>query len=235
MGKREAVLAARENKMNGYYHHSYEEEKMFFKLFLEGNARLDDTTLPISYYADIIGPTPIRAMRNSLICLITLVCRRAADYGIDTELCFSLSDYYINEVEKASSKPELQGLKEEVLTHYSDLIKEHRLKEYSQPVTRAVYYITRHIYEPLRVKEIAGHLGFNTNYLSSLFKKETGKAMSAFIRTEKLKNARELLASGMEVTKVADVIGYGSLSYFSADFKKEFGISPSKYPERDCI
>lgn len=45
-----------------------------------------------------------------------------------------------------------------------------------------------------------------------------------------MNKAAELLKSGKyNVSEVADITGFGTLSHFSVSFKKYFGVNPSEY------
>jgi signal transduction histidine kinase/DNA-binding response OmpR family regulator/ligand-binding sensor domain-containing protein len=58
----------------------------------------------------------------------------------------------------------------------------------------------------------------------------TGENPNVFFKTYKLNRAAELLAEGKyNISEVADMTGFATLSHFSASFKKQFGKSPSKY------
>ena len=51
-----------------------------------------------------------------------------------------------------------------------------------------------------------------------------------FFRTYKLNRASELLKEGVyNISEVADMTGFSTLSHFSACFKKQFGITPSRF------
>jgi AraC-like DNA-binding protein len=53
----------------------------------------------------------------------------------------------------------------------------------------------------------------------------------AFIRSIRLHRAAHMLQEGnMTVTDIAEHTGFGSTSYFSKCFQKEFGCKPSEYP-----
>ncbi|MDD2727000.1 MAG: response regulator, partial [Proteiniphilum sp.] len=58
----------------------------------------------------------------------------------------------------------------------------------------------------------------------------TGENPNVFFKKYKLNRAAELLSEGKyNISEVADMTGFATLSHFSASFKKHFGKSPSKY------
>ena len=58
----------------------------------------------------------------------------------------------------------------------------------------------------------------------------TGENPNVFFKTYKLNRAAELLSEGIyNISEVADMTGFATLSHFSASFKKQFRESPSKY------
>jgi AraC-like DNA-binding protein len=58
----------------------------------------------------------------------------------------------------------------------------------------------------------------------------TGNNPNAFFRTYKLNRAAELLREGkLNISEIAGITGFSTLSHFSASFKAQFGISPSEY------
>jgi len=58
----------------------------------------------------------------------------------------------------------------------------------------------------------------------------TGENPNVFFKTYKLNRAAELILEGKyNTSEIADMTGFSTLSHFSVSFKKQFGISPSKY------
>ncbi len=58
----------------------------------------------------------------------------------------------------------------------------------------------------------------------------TGINPNTFFKMYKLNRATELLAEGKyNISEIADITGFSTLSHFSASFKKQFGVSPSEY------
>jgi DNA-binding response OmpR family regulator len=58
----------------------------------------------------------------------------------------------------------------------------------------------------------------------------TGNNPNVFFKTYKLNRAAELLAEGKyNISEIADITGFSTLSHFSTSFKKQFGASPSEF------
>jgi AraC-like DNA-binding protein len=58
----------------------------------------------------------------------------------------------------------------------------------------------------------------------------TGENPNVFFKTYKLNRAAELLLDGNNnISEIADITGFSTLSHFSVSFKKQFGVSPSAY------
>jgi signal transduction histidine kinase/ligand-binding sensor domain-containing protein/DNA-binding response OmpR family regulator len=58
----------------------------------------------------------------------------------------------------------------------------------------------------------------------------TGMTPNEFFKTYKLNRAAELILEGKyNISEIADITGFSTLSHFSVSFKKHFGISPSDY------
>ncbi|MDE5622460.1 MAG: helix-turn-helix transcriptional regulator, partial [Alistipes sp.] len=61
----------------------------------------------------------------------------------------------------------------------------------------------------------------------------TGENPGIFFRTYKLNRAAELLAEGKHtVSEIADITGFSTLSHFSKNFKKQFGVAPSDFHKK---
>lgn len=56
-----------------------------------------------------------------------------------------------------------------------------------------------------------------------------GQTPSEFIRSVRLKRGAQLLEQGLPVAEVANMVGFGTTSYFTKSFQDEFGVKPSRY------
>lgn len=101
---------------------------------------------------------------------------------------------------------------------------------YSSPIRSAVRYMEAHFARSLTLPDVAAHAGLSAEYLSRLFKEETGVKFVVYLNNLKLKHALHLLeTTNLKVYEVAEQVGYSNLSYFSTVFKKNFGQNPFDY------
>lgn len=119
--------------------------------------------------------------------------------------------------------------------HVLDKAAEHiqLLNEKQSLIDRIQAYVLQNIDHELTREEISQYVFLTPDYVSKLFKKETGMSISDFILREKIKLAKELLAkTNLPVSKVADSIGYSNFSYFAKIFRKECQVSPLDFRKK---
>lgn len=100
-------------------------------------------------------------------------------------------------------------------------------------VEQAVQLIREHYREDINISTVAGELEISEGYLSRVFKKETDYTFTSYLTLYRMKIAMNLLKDcRVKVYEVAEQVGYSDTAYFSAQFKKVTGISPSEYQDR---
>jgi YesN/AraC family two-component response regulator len=113
-----------------------------------------------------------------------------------------------------------------------DFVKEQRdeVDMSHTPFGRAADFIKRNLTDDLDCGKIAAHVSLNPDYLTRLFKKETGLSVSEYVIREKLRLAADLLVSTrLSIGDIADRIGYLNPAHFSSTFKKHYKCSPQDY------
>jgi len=106
--------------------------------------------------------------------------------------------------------------------------------DHTQSVTdKAKAYIHEHLAEDISRDDIASHVYLNPDYLTRIFKKETGMSVSDYVLQQRLTLAAGLLAqSELPVSAIASKVGYANFSHFSRMFKKYLSLSPLEYRSR---
>ena len=81
---------------------------------------------------------------------------------------------------------------------------------------------------PWTIAELARHAGVSRRSFTAQFHRLYGVGASEYLRTSRLKSAREaLLHQGLSVTEAAYAVGYGNPANFSTAFRRHFGYAPS--------
>ncbi|MEK9196754.1 helix-turn-helix transcriptional regulator [Ureibacillus sp. FSL E2-3493] len=83
--------------------------------------------------------------------------------------------------------------------------------------------------EPITIQEIASQLGIERRRFAYLFERHTGLSPIQYLTEIRIRRAKVLLQSGYSVAEVAEKVGYVDHFYFSRVFKKQTGMSPSKF------
>lgn len=91
-------------------------------------------------------------------------------------------------------------------------------------------YIAQFYMRPLKVEEVAAHVGLHPNYAMSIFRQAVGSTLVGYITQHRILHAQRLLAtSDARITAVAMTSGFSSMSRFNAAFFKRCGCSPRQY------
>lgn len=98
-------------------------------------------------------------------------------------------------------------------------------------VTKAKEYVyNNYTDEELSLDSVCQVLGLSNSYFSTIFKKETGNSFIGYLTEFRMERAARLLIETNEKSYViAKNVGYTAPNYFSYVFKRQFGVSPSKY------
>lgn len=92
-------------------------------------------------------------------------------------------------------------------------------------------YIHAHIHTMTSLTQLCDVFGYEYSHISKIFSKTTSQSLGSYFRFQRLETARSLLFEGKSVTEVASSLNYASVYSFSLAFKKQYGVSPSKYRE----
>ena len=89
--------------------------------------------------------------------------------------------------------------------------------------------LVEHLDGPPTLAELARTAGFNETKLKGAFRARFGAPVFAYLRRIQMEEARRLLQlRDLNVTEVAQRVGYANASKFAAAFRRQFGVSPSE-------
>jgi len=100
--------------------------------------------------------------------------------------------------------------------------------------------IKKHLHDnfhkEISLEELSKLFHFSAPYISFLFKSTTGENYMDFLRRIRMEKAKEYLEKGeLKIYEIANNIGYSDYKYFTLQFKKLYGMSPSEYRENRLV
>ncbi len=127
-----------------------------------------------------------------------------------------------------SSIPNLRDWVTDALTLYEECIRS--CADQDAAVTTVKNYIRSHLDENLTRESLAAMVYLTPDYLSHLFKRETGFSLTNYIIYERIEEAKRLLAgTSQNISDIATRCGFQNISYFSKQFRRFTGVTPREF------
>ncbi len=175
---------------------------------------------------------PLRNMKNYCIIMNTLFRKAAENGGVQPIHLDKLSSALAVEIEQVSRLADIPSLMREIFSSYCRLVQNHSMKNYSSIVQKTILFIESDLSANLTLSSLANVLNVSGGYLSTIFKKETGKTVTEYIRDRRIKQAAYLLCTTqLQIQTIAQHCGIMDVQYFSKIFKKQTGKTPKEYRE----
>ncbi len=150
---------------------------------------------------------------------------QALKLGVDDYILKPISKKDIEEVlRKLIQKMEQDAVLEEVIGISSS--------ESEETVIESM--MVKHQYDPdFSLKRLSELLGYSSNHLSSIFKKQYGMTFQDYLIHTRIEKAKRLiLTTDYKNYEIADEVGFKDVNYFGSRFKKIVGMSPKQYKEQ---
>lgn len=110
------------------------------------------------------------------------------------------------------------------LTRFVDLKKE------SAAYNKILYYLQEHIRDVLTIEDICHDNLIGRSQLQKLFREQNHCGVIELFSQMKVDFARQLIRENqMNFTQISEFLGYSSIHYFSRQFKKISGMTPTEY------
>ncbi len=104
----------------------------------------------------------------------------------------------------------------------------------SLQVRQILAYIRKNYASQITLEQIAQQVGLARSTCCREFKKQMGCTLFEYILNVRLQEAsRLLLTSNLSITEIALCCGFNNGSYFTKEFKKKTGFSPSVYRQKN--
>lgn len=103
-------------------------------------------------------------------------------------------------------------------------------KIHNHTIRMAIDFINQNYKESIGLQDIAAVTHVTENYISTLFREETGMNFLQYLSIVRINKALPLLReSGMNITEIASATGFPTPGYFTKVFRRFIGKTPSEY------
>ena len=230
------LLTQRES---GRTHTPYETEQLFYGCIQSGDVastrQMMQHLLAQTVVAGKLSGDPLRQMKYWAVCCITLATRAAIAGGLDETTAFNLSDESIRAVDAKTAPQDILPFLQKLCLELTGLVAQSRSQRaYPPAVRKAIHYIHANLHSKLTVGVLAEICGLSPDYLGALFKSCVGQPLGKYLRTERLKAAKQMLMQSQNSTsEIAYLLGFCSESYFIKCFREFFGCTPGEMRKKN--
>lgn len=97
-------------------------------------------------------------------------------------------------------------------------------------VNRIIDYMKENVQTKLKLKDIAVYLSYSVPRICSIFKKTMGTTILNYFTRLRIQKAKQLMAeTDMSLREISEYLDFDTPQYFSLQFKKIIGQTPSQY------
>lgn len=177
-------------------------------------------------------PDSLRNAKNYGVIMNTLLRKAAEQGGVHPMYLDRVSSDFAARIEQMSSLSQNSQLMCDMFRTYCRLVRRHTLVQFSPVVQKTVLLIDSDLAADLSLASLARHQNVSPGYLSAIFRRDTGKTLSEYIREKRIRHAIFLLTTThQQIQAVAAQCGIVDVQYFSRIFKKFTGKTPKEYRE----
>lgn len=162
--------------------------------------------------------------------IVHAVKRIAARHGAPWEsICPSSAPIHV-ELLRQETIADMRAWFAALFASFAEALMKAGREKYREEVRKLIVYMKSHYADNLSLNGAAAIAGMSPSYLSSIFKRETGRSFVEFLTAIRMEKAAELLCrTDLPSYLIAEKVGYDNINYFGRAFKKEKGVSPSQY------
>lgn len=195
------------------------------------HTELGTKNAPWEYIALGVEGIQFRSPETNALCSYSLYRLRGENRDI-----FSYLGFLVQEAreKKCHYEAVCQNLAELLLLCISRATRQEVFAAPTQKVSRECrlveQYINDHYAQDISLETLSSLVHLNKYYLVHAFKSYKGLSPINYLLQKRVEEARHLLdTTNVPITKIAEITGFSSQSYFSQSFKRMTGLSPNAY------
>jgi len=188
---------------------------MLHKQTVESNICSYEEIIQVCYKLVIAAKSVLnsRSVEKELIEDEIMLLEQIKDFEQLESLFNWIKDYFKNIFEVAKSKDK---------------------RKYNSIINYIVENIEKNYMSDIELNNIAKKLFLSANYLSTLFKKETGVSFKSYLTNHRLQKAKELLLDPhYKIYQIANIVGYENEEYLCRLFKNNYGVTCKEFRDNN--
>lgn len=135
--------------------------------------------------------------------------------------------------EKLKNADQVQHWVQGIISDFCSQISNEKKLKYNPLVHEAISHMKLNYKEALRIESVANLLEISPNYLSRIFKEETGLSFLNWLNTYRIKESESLLKNTkLKIYEISDKVGFSDYRYFNKVFKKQNDMSPLDFRKK---
>lgn len=184
----------------------------------------------------MMGFTPLRQAKNSVVVNATVCARAAIKANVRVEAAYTLADYFILAAELCKTVEDAKKVREQCTAGFTKLVNENiktHLQSHHALVNKVLEEIEHSILRKVNLEDLIECTGKNKDYIQRLFKKDIGMSIMEYLRKRRIDTACELLVStNHTISDLAATLNFSSTSHFARCFKAFTKVSPLEYKNK---
>lgn len=103
------------------------------------------------------------------------------------------------------------------------------IRAYSEDLISSRDYIDKNVVHGMSTREVADFIGLRDTRIRRRFADEMNISIGRYIKLALMRKAEKMLRAGEHVSKASEKLGFPSVQYFSASFKRCAGVCPTRF------
>lgn len=165
--------------------------------------------------------------------MVRALVRKAAERGGASIVEINeITQRAVQKIFTAQNVNQLTEITRAMILELTEAVRQHQLHigNYSIPIRRTVEYLRFNYSQQISLSQLAKYAGLSENYLSAVFKNETGMTITQYIARLRCSKAAQMLRdSAIPIQEISNYVGYSDNNYFVKVFKRQYSVTPSEY------